>query len=73
MKRKTPLPETYNPDPVTIYVVLTLNFNTKENISEGTTHESLEEYFSKVGSVAYISLPKFEDKKLKGFAFVEFQ
>jgi RNA recognition motif-containing protein len=64
VKRISPIPENYNPDTRTIYA---------ENIPADSTHDSLTTFFSQIGNVQYVSLPKFEDKRIKGFAFVEFE
>ena len=36
-------------------------------------HDTLTNMFSKVGKVTYVSLPRYEDRTLKGFAFIEFE
>ncbi|KAJ8906086.1 hypothetical protein NDN08_002585 [Rhodosorus marinus] len=58
-----PLPEG-NPDQRTVYI---------ETISPETTHEKIAELVEKFGKVGYISMPRFKDGTIKGFAFVEFE
>ena len=44
-----------------------------ENLAKDTTHESLKAKFVEFGPVAYVSIPKFKNNRIKGFAFVEFE
>ena len=44
----------------------------KENVPPNSTHDTLSQLFNSVGKVSYVSLPRWEDRKLKGFAFIEF-
>lgn len=43
-----------------------------ENLPNDITHEILTSIFSKIGKVELVSIPKFEDKTAKGFAFITF-
>ncbi|XP_012286644.1 la-related protein 7 [Orussus abietinus] len=63
--RVTPIKEKENLDECTIYV---------QGLSPGADHELLSTIFSQYGTVEYISVPRYKsNKKIKGFAFVEFQ
>jgi len=53
-----------NPDQRTVYI---------ETLSPETTHEKIAELVEKFGKVGYISMPRFKDGAIKGFAFVEFE
>ncbi|PRP86062.1 la-related protein 7 [Planoprotostelium fungivorum] len=44
-----------------------------ENLPENYSHDSIKEMFSNIGPVSYVSLPKYPDKSLKGYAFIEFE
>ncbi|CAL7952130.1 unnamed protein product [Xylocopa violacea] len=53
-----------NTDECTVYV---------QNLPPDTDHERLSSIFSQYGQVVYVSIPRFKNtKKIKGFAFVEF-
>lgn len=41
-----------------------------QNLPKNITHEKLSKIFSRCGKVMHVSIPKFSDKKPKGFAFV---
>ena len=51
-------------DKKTIYV---------ENLPDCTTHELIATVFSRAGNILHSSIPKYDSKKIKGFAFIEFQ
>ncbi|XP_065886873.1 la-related protein 7-like [Dysidea avara] len=63
VRRTTPLSELSNVDERTLYV---------ENLPLDFTHETLKATFKKYGTVTYVSIPRFKNKLVKGFAFVEF-
>eukprot|EP01117_Protostelium_nocturnum_P010472 TRINITY_DN376_c0_g1_i4.p1 TRINITY_DN376_c0_g1~~TRINITY_DN376_c0_g1_i4.p1 ORF type:complete len:325 (-),score=95.33 TRINITY_DN376_c0_g1_i4:97-1071(-) len=44
-----------------------------EHIPVDSTHESLKEYFEEGGRIAYVSLPKFPSREIKGYAFIEYE
>lgn len=50
-------------DDCTVYV---------ENLPGTITHELLTQIFSRCGQVLLVSIPKFADKTVKGFAFITF-
>eukprot|EP01116_Phalansterium_solitarium_P002619 TRINITY_DN1275_c0_g1_i2.p1 TRINITY_DN1275_c0_g1~~TRINITY_DN1275_c0_g1_i2.p1 ORF type:complete len:556 (+),score=82.12 TRINITY_DN1275_c0_g1_i2:733-2400(+) len=64
VKRKLPLPKKTNADSRTVYT---------ENFPLDWEHDALHAAFEVVGPVVYTSLPRFEDRRIKGFAFVEYQ
>lgn len=62
--RKTPINIRENCDDFTVYV---------QGLPSDADHDWLISIFSQYGSVAYVSIPRYKrNKKLKGFAFVEF-
>ncbi|XP_043249301.1 la-related protein 7 [Colletes gigas] len=62
--RITPIVPKENTDDCTVYV---------QNLPPDTDHERLKSLFSQYGPVVYVSLPRYRhNKKIKGFAFVEF-
>ncbi|KAG7207401.1 hypothetical protein KM043_009053 [Ampulex compressa] len=63
--RVTPVKQKENIDDCTIYV---------QNLPPDTNHEMLSSIFSQYGPVVYVSVPRYKsNKKIKGFAFVEFE
>ncbi|XP_046861129.1 la-related protein 7-like isoform X2 [Xenia sp. Carnegie-2017] len=65
LKLSKPLPEPKNVDLQTIYV---------EGLPSNAEHKWLKSLFSSCGNVVYVSLPLHKlNKKIKGFAFVEFE
>ncbi|XP_003489548.1 la-related protein 7 [Bombus impatiens] len=64
VRRITPIAQKENTDECTVYV---------QNLPPDTDHETLSSIFSQYGQVVYVSIPRFKNnKKIKGFAFVEF-
>lgn len=63
VRRKQAVDFDKNVDALTIYV---------ENLPHDVTHDWLKRLFSPYGPVLFISIPKFKDKRVKGFAFIEF-
>ncbi|XP_003705365.2 la related protein 7 [Megachile rotundata] len=64
VRRVTPIVQKENIDDCTVYV---------QNLPPDADHEMLSTIFSQYGQVVYVSVPKFKiNKKIKGFAFVEF-
>lgn len=64
IRRITPIISRENIDECTVYV---------QNLPPDSDHETLSSIFSQYGQVVYISIPRFKNnKKIKGFAFVEF-
>lgn len=62
--RLTPINKKENTDECTVYV---------QNLPPDSDHEWLISAFSKYGTVVYVSIPRYiSNKKIKGFAFVEF-
>eukprot|EP01134_Creolimax_fragrantissima_P005428 CFRG5428T1 len=63
--RVQPLPRMESPavDARTVYV---------EGLPLTTNHDTLAKAFSCYGPVLYVSIPRFPDRSIKGFAFVEF-
>lgn len=62
--RITPIVPKENTDDCTIYV---------QNLPPDADHETLSSIFSQYGPVVYVSLPRYKhNRKIKGFAFVEF-
>lgn len=62
--RLTPIQKKEDIDQCTIYV---------QNLPPDSDHDWLISIFSKYGSVEYVSIPRYRNnKKIKGFAFVEF-
>lgn len=61
--RVTPIQIKENVDQCTIYV---------QNLPPDTDHDWLISVFSKYGTVDYVSIPRYNNRKIKGFAFVEF-
>lgn len=62
--RVTPIVQKENIDECTVYV---------QNLPPDADHETLSSIFSQYGQVVYVSVPRFKNnKKIKGFAFVEF-
>ncbi len=43
-----------------------------ENVPRGANNDDLRAHFAKFGDVSYVSLPRFKNGTVKGFAFVEF-
>lgn len=63
--RITPIEEKEDADDCTIYV---------QRLPLDVDHEMITKLFSDYGPIAYISIPRFKaNKKVKGFAFVEFK
>lgn len=64
VRRITPIAPKENTDECTVYV---------QNLPPDADHETLSSIFSQYGQVVYVSIPRFKNnKKIKGFAFVEF-
>ncbi|XP_043505178.1 la-related protein 7-like isoform X2 [Polistes fuscatus] len=64
VRRITPIKPKENTEDCTVYV---------QNLPPGATHDWLNSIFSQYGNVVYVSLPHYKiNKKIKGFAFVEF-
>lgn len=63
LRRKQVVDLKKNVDSLTVYV---------ENLPDDVSHDWLTRIFSVYGTVTYISIPKFKDKRSKGFAFIEF-
>ncbi|XP_031827273.1 la related protein 7 [Nomia melanderi] len=64
VRRITPIVSKKNTDDCTLYV---------QNLPPDADHEMLNAIFSQYGSVVYVSIPRYKQtKKIKGFAFVEF-
>lgn len=64
VRRITPIVSKENTDDCTVYV---------QNLPPDMDHETLSSIFSKFSPVVYVSVPRFKNnKKIKGFAFVEF-
>lgn len=64
VRRITPIAQKENIDECTVYV---------QNLPPDADHETLSSIFSQYGQVVYVSIPRFKNnKKIKGFAFVEF-
>eukprot|EP00124_Ichthyophonus_hoferi_P001937 Ihof_evm10s116 gene=Ihof_evmTU10s116 len=63
VRRKTAFEPPQDVDERTIYV---------ENLPPSCDHDLLRDLYSKYGTVTYVSLPRFPNKVIKGFAFVEF-
>lgn len=64
VRRITPIVKRENVDECTIYV---------QNLPFDADHETLITVFSHYGKVVYVSVPRYKsNKKIKGFAFVEF-
>lgn len=62
--RLTPINKKENIDECTVYV---------QNLPPDSDHDWLISAFSKYGTVVYVSIPRYKsNKKIKGFAFVEF-
>ncbi|XP_014470660.1 PREDICTED: la-related protein 7 [Dinoponera quadriceps] len=62
--RLTPINKKEDTDECTVYV---------QNLPPDTDHDWLISAFSKYGTVVYVSIPRYKsNKKIKGFAFVEF-
>ena len=62
--RTTPINPRDNCDECTIYV---------QGLPPDANHEWLGNLFSRYGTVAYVSIPRYKsNRKIKGFAFVEF-
>ncbi|XP_032679420.1 la-related protein 7 [Odontomachus brunneus] len=62
--RLTPINKKENTDECTVYV---------QNLPPDSDHDWLISAFSKYGTVVYVSIPRYKsNKKIKGFAFVEF-
>ncbi|EFN88316.1 la-related protein 7 [Harpegnathos saltator] len=62
--RLTPINKKENIDECTVYV---------QNLPPDSDHDWLISAFSKYGKVVYVSIPRYQsNKKIKGFAFVEF-
>lgn len=65
VKRVSAVTEKENIDECTIYV---------QNLPPDADHEMLSTIFSLYGKVVYVSVPRYKsNKKIKGFAFVEFE
>ncbi|OAD53835.1 La-related protein 7 [Eufriesea mexicana] len=64
VRRVTPIVPKGNIDECTVYA---------QNLPPDSDHETLSSIFSQYGPVVYVSIPRFKNnKKIKGFAFVEF-
>jgi len=62
--RLTPINRKKNMEECTIYV---------QNLPPDADHDWLISIFSKYGPVVYVSIPRYKsNKKIKGFAFIEF-
>ncbi|XP_037937567.1 la-related protein 7 [Teleopsis dalmanni] len=65
VRRKTEIPKERNVDEKTLYI---------ESLPPTADHDWIRKHFERYGAVSYVSLPKYEtSKKIKGFAFVEFE
>eukprot|EP00123_Amoebidium_parasiticum_P012433 comp21351_c0_seq1/m.29292 comp21351_c0_seq1/g.29292 ORF comp21351_c0_seq1/g.29292 comp21351_c0_seq1/m.29292 type:complete len:445 (-) comp21351_c0_seq1:509-1843(-) len=63
IRRRVPFVQPANVDDRTIYA---------ENLPPGCDHDMLQKIFAQYGDVTYVSLPRFENRVIKGFAFIEF-
>ncbi|XP_043470915.1 la-related protein 7 [Leptopilina heterotoma] len=62
--RTTPICKKENSDECTIYV---------QKLPSEADHDWISKIFSQYGQIDYISIPKYKNKAIKGFAFVEFK
>lgn len=63
ISRTVPVNSSIDYDSLTVYL---------DSLPHGCSIEKLKEIFESVGVVRNVSLPKFDNGKLKGFAFIEF-
>ncbi|EGD77445.1 hypothetical protein PTSG_08541 [Salpingoeca rosetta] len=63
VRRKDPVIKEKDVDACTIYV---------EKLPEAFEHDDINALFSRFGTIEYISLPRWPNRKHKGFAFIEF-
>lgn len=64
VRRITQIKKKENSDECTIYV---------QKLPPEADHDWISKMFSQYGPIDYISIPKYKNKAIKGFAFVEFK
>ena len=62
--RTTPIQEKENSEECTVYV---------QRLPPEADHSWISKLFSQYGPIDYISIPKYKNKAIKGFAFVEYK
>ena len=62
--RVTPIQQKENSDECTVYV---------QRLPPEADHDWVSKIFTQYGPIDYISIPKYKNKAIKGFAFVEYK
>lgn len=64
VRRTTSIQQKENSEECTVYV---------QRLPPEADHDWISKLFSEFGAIDYISIPKYKNKAIKGFAFVEYK